>query len=283
MVYGTSVYVLHLDHFEQSCQTDWLEWDGEAGGFVRDVRAVLVRLLEQWRDDVNAFRSGEVTFLPFDFDEEGTGWLQVTALDDEIVEVLPISYRTGGWSIDPSSYAEDRRKYGPRQPSTPTPESQRMSRQELLDQIDASIATIRQPDAERDAIFSRGWWGDSNGDESENDSTASAASGPSAISGTSGDAGVNLEQWKRSVQSMYELDGFPGKGAKVEIDLELLESGKRQLENGEVYYPFRIRFRAVKERSVIKRRFRNETSDWTGWFEYEGEPIRLTWDAFWAG
>jgi hypothetical protein len=122
----------------------------------------------------------------------------------------------------------------------------------------------------------------SNGDEPENDAAAGAASDPSTISGASSDIDDHLEPWKRSVQSMYELDGFPGKGSKLEIDLELLSKGSRQLEDGKEIYPFRIRFRAVKERSVVKRQFRMETSEWTDWFEYKGEPIKLTWDTFWV-
>ena len=123
----------------------------------------------------------------------------------------------------------------------------------------------------------------SNGHESENDTAASAASDPSAISGASGETDEKFERVKRSVQSMYELDGVPGKGSKLEIDLERLSEGSRQLEDGTQIYPFRIRFRAVKERSVVRRQFREKTSEWTGWFEYKGEPIKLTWDTFWVG
>lgn len=40
----------------------------------------------------------------------------------------------------------------------------------------------------------------------------------------------------------------------------------------------RVRFRVTRP-----RRFRRkQTSDWSGWFSYEGEPIALTWDAFWV-
>ena len=122
-----------------------LEWDGKAGGFVRDVRVVLVRPLEQWRDDVNVLSSGEGTFLRYDFDDQSTGWLQVTALNSEMFEVLPVTSPLSGWFSDPSSYAEARRESGPRQPCRQTPESQRMSRDELLEQIDRSIAVVRQP------------------------------------------------------------------------------------------------------------------------------------------
>lgn len=45
----------------------------------------------------------------------------------------------------------------------------------------------------------------------------------------------------------------------------------------------RIRFRAVVlERRRIFRRQPEQRSAWSGWFDYENEPIALTWAAFWG-
>lgn len=41
---------------------------------------------------------------------------------------------------------------------------------------------------------------------------------------------------------------------------------------------WQVRFRVTRP-----RRFgRKEKSPWSGWFRYEGEPIYLSWHAFWA-
>jgi hypothetical protein len=39
-----------------------------------------------------------------------------------------------------------------------------------------------------------------------------------------------------------------------------------------------VRFRAIKPR----RRWRRQASAWSGWFEYNGQPISLRWDTFWV-
>jgi hypothetical protein len=40
---------------------------------------------------------------------------------------------------------------------------------------------------------------------------------------------------------------------------------------------YRVRFRAGRPR----RWRRAEKSEWSGWFEWHGEPIVLRWDLFW--
>lgn len=40
--------------------------------------------------------------------------------------------------------------------------------------------------------------------------------------------------------------------------------------------------RAVRFRALRPRRWRRqEHSEWSGWFDYEGEPIALSWASFW--
>jgi hypothetical protein len=39
-----------------------------------------------------------------------------------------------------------------------------------------------------------------------------------------------------------------------------------------------VRFRAIKPAWLWRKR----ASAWSGWFEYDGEPISLSWDTFWA-
>ena len=44
----------------------------------------------------------------------------------------------------------------------------------------------------------------------------------------------------------------------------------------------RLRFRAELLRNWRRARLRPRLSQWSGWFDYQGQPIALNWDAFWA-
>lgn len=63
---------------------------------------------------------------------------------------------------------------------------------------------------------------------------------------------------------LFNLDTLPGYS---DIQAELAVD-----DNNEIT---KVRFRATNDR--------NEVSQWSGWFQYEGEPIPLTWSTFWIG
>jgi hypothetical protein len=78
----------------------------EFGGGDLYFRMVLVRLLEQWREAVTGLRSGETASLPYEFQDEYTGWLPVVAVDEQQVDCLPINCSISGWFVDPLSNRE---------------------------------------------------------------------------------------------------------------------------------------------------------------------------------
>jgi hypothetical protein len=134
--------VLLLDHFERRCDSFYLAHDNNLLPEERDaekVRLVLVRLLEEWRQAVAVLGAGEVTYLPYEFDDQATGWLHVSAFDDDDVEVLPVCSALEGWAFSPTSFIDEEQRIGKTTPVWKNLPSQRMSHRELLDQIEASI------------------------------------------------------------------------------------------------------------------------------------------------
>jgi hypothetical protein len=68
---------------------------------------------------------------------------------------------------------------------------------------------------------------------------------------------------------VYTLDVLPpGCTLICQSDTTLLEAPQMRL---------RFRFQARRPRWFRK----DERSEWSGWFHYEGEPIRLRWNSFW--
>lgn len=45
--------------------------------------------------------------------------------------------------------------------------------------------------------------------------------------------------------------------------------------------PNSVRFRAFRPRVRVLPFLGRVYSAWSGWFPYDGEPIRLQWDVFW--
>jgi hypothetical protein len=70
-----------------------------------------------------------------------------------------------------------------------------------------------------------------------------------------------------TLAELFNLDVLPGH-CSIAADVDA-----RRLE-----YPWRIRFQAIKHRRWRKDKY----SQWSGWFEYNGEPIPLRWDIFWV-
>jgi hypothetical protein len=68
----------------------------------RKIRAVLLRLHEQWLEAVCSLQVGETANLPFDFPDHCTGWLRCTATSNGYSVVQGWS-SVEGWSFSPSS------------------------------------------------------------------------------------------------------------------------------------------------------------------------------------
>ena len=94
--------VFRLDEFERRCDSFYLALDNYLLPEDEDaekVRAVLVRLLEQWRLLITGLGPGEVTYLPYEFDDQCSGWIQVTAVRNDDVESLPVWSNLEGWAF----------------------------------------------------------------------------------------------------------------------------------------------------------------------------------------
>ncbi len=109
------------------------------------MRLVLTRLLEQWRSDVASVANGRTTHLPYEFDDERSGWLQVTAVDDVTVAVLPVWSMLEGWAFTPSSYAAGQESLGKTKPVWTRLQPQRMTRDEALSRIGEAIVEAAGP------------------------------------------------------------------------------------------------------------------------------------------
>jgi hypothetical protein len=107
--------VLRLGHFERRCDSFYLVNDNDLLPEQRDsdkVRAVLVRLLQQWSDAVTMLAPGDQTYLPYEFDDQATGWLRVLLAATDTLEVLPVWSTLEGWAFSPSAYGEALRRIG---------------------------------------------------------------------------------------------------------------------------------------------------------------------------
>ncbi len=134
--------VLRLDGFDRRCDTFYLANDTEVLPDRRDaekVRIVLVRLLEQWRSDVESIGDGGTTYLPYEFDDECSGWLRVDASDDGTMAILPVWSKLEGWAFNASSYALGQDGIGNTEPVWATLRPQRMTRAEALSRIAEAI------------------------------------------------------------------------------------------------------------------------------------------------
>jgi hypothetical protein len=100
------------------------------------VKAVLRKLLEQWLNVVTDLPDTGTAFLPFDFSDQGTGWVRCQRSGDEMILSLGWS-RVEGWSIFPSEIGRHHSELPDFESSTP---EFRSSREELLRAIENSMA-----------------------------------------------------------------------------------------------------------------------------------------------
>jgi hypothetical protein len=140
--------VLRLDGLDRRSDSYYLALDPEVLPNQEDaekVRLVLILLLEQWRSDVASVANGSTTHLPYEFDDQCSGWLQVTAVDDVTVAVLPVWSMLEGWAFTASSYAAGQESIGKTKPVWTSLEPQRMTRDEALARIGEAIIEAAGP------------------------------------------------------------------------------------------------------------------------------------------
>jgi hypothetical protein len=97
--------VLRFDGREWICDSYYFAIDSELLPEVEDdrkIRAVLLRLHEQWLEAVQGLKFGEIAYLPFDFSDQCTGWLRCTATSTGYSVVQGWS-SVEGWSFSPSA------------------------------------------------------------------------------------------------------------------------------------------------------------------------------------
>ncbi|MER7534723.1 hypothetical protein ABTX77_08010 [Streptomyces sp. NPDC097704] len=95
---------LHLGAYSHTCDSYYLAID-ESPTASESLGADLARLLEQWRDQVEALKgTGGTAYLPYDFSDQCTAWLRVTSADGRDAEVTAGWSLVEGWSINPSDY-----------------------------------------------------------------------------------------------------------------------------------------------------------------------------------
>lgn len=97
--------VLRFAGQEFICDSYYLAIDDEILPQVEDdrkIRAVLLRLHEQWLEAIQGLKVGEIAFLPFDFSDQCTGWLRCTATSTGYSVVQGWSSQEG-WSFSPSA------------------------------------------------------------------------------------------------------------------------------------------------------------------------------------
>ena len=96
--------VLRLAGKEWICDSYYFVIDSVLLPEVEDeakVRAVLRRLLEQWLAALSNLKTQDVAYLPFDFSDQCTGWLQCTRTESGFSVVSGWS-SVEGWSFSPS-------------------------------------------------------------------------------------------------------------------------------------------------------------------------------------
>ncbi|MFG2643557.1 hypothetical protein ACGFYP_21605 [Streptomyces sp. NPDC048370] len=95
---------LRLGPYCHTCDSFYLDNDDTATASP-DLRGNLVRLLEQWRSQVDGLRGTVGTaYLPYDFSDECTGWLRVGSADGHNAEVQAGWSMVNGWGFTPSDY-----------------------------------------------------------------------------------------------------------------------------------------------------------------------------------
>ncbi|WP_067273268.1 hypothetical protein [Mitsuaria sp. 7] len=141
---GHKDLVLRFAGQERICDSYYLVIDDglpSVGEDERKIRAVLLRLLEQWLEVVQGLKAGEIGYLPYDLSDQYSGWLRCTATPDGYT--LAQGWSTvEGWSFPPSDVGDLLHHLEGFRVDGPVLE---VARDDLLSAIRASASLARQP------------------------------------------------------------------------------------------------------------------------------------------
>lgn len=90
------------------CDTYYLALDQSISADREDagkVRMVLARLLIQWLDSLNKIPDGGTVYLPYDFSDQCTGWLECRRAGSDVSVSRGWAVKEG-WSLTPSALGE---------------------------------------------------------------------------------------------------------------------------------------------------------------------------------
>ncbi len=145
---GHQDVVLRFAEREWVCDSYYFAIDTELLPEIEDerkIRAVLLRLHEQWLEAVENLKATEIAYLPFDLSDQCTGWLRCTATPSGYVIVQGWS-SVEGWSFSPSAVGGPLHKLEGFRASGPTLE---VSTSDFHDAIRRSASHAAQPSIER--------------------------------------------------------------------------------------------------------------------------------------
>jgi hypothetical protein len=131
--FGTQRFV--VDSYYFAIDRDDLPGETAAQRVVR----VLKLMLQQWRDAVEACPDGQTVYLPYDFGDNDTGWIECV-MGGECV-LLPGRARIEGYKVWPNAWRKWEERVPAFQPRKDAAEL-RMTKDALLAAIDASLAEL---------------------------------------------------------------------------------------------------------------------------------------------
>lgn len=105
---GHDDLVLKLDGWVHRCDSYYFAIEAENDGpgmGARRVAKVMLALLKQWRDRVLQLADGAIVYLPYDFSDQGTGWLRVQRSGLQL-EITAGWSSIEGYSFSPSDFSQ---------------------------------------------------------------------------------------------------------------------------------------------------------------------------------
>ncbi|WP_354387411.1 hypothetical protein [Streptomyces atratus] len=95
---------LRIGSHHHKCDSYYLAID-ESPTAPGGLGARLARLLEQWTAQIASLKDGGGTvYLPYDFSDQCTAWLQVSSADGQTAEIQAGWSAIEAWGIEPSNY-----------------------------------------------------------------------------------------------------------------------------------------------------------------------------------
>jgi len=101
---GHDDVVLSLGDYVHRCDSYYFGVEASAGLYPHHL-AVMIRMLDQWRECLERLAEGDRCFLPFDFSDQCTAWLRCERLAGGEVRIRAGWSSIEGWSCLPSDFS----------------------------------------------------------------------------------------------------------------------------------------------------------------------------------